>query len=54
MIFIGRTLVCIARKERIWFEVAAIVHSLIGQNKLCSLPRAVDITVRSALKGNTT
>lgn len=38
MIFIARTPVCTARKERIWPEVATIVHSLIGQNEACSLP----------------
>lgn len=38
MIFITRTPVCTARKERIWPEVATIVHSLIGQNEPCSLP----------------
>ena len=38
VIFIARTPVCTVRKERIWPEVATIVHSLIGQNEPCSLP----------------
>ena len=37
VIFIARMPVCTARKERIWPEVATIVHSLIGQNEPCSL-----------------
>lgn len=45
VIFIARTPVCTARKERIWPEVATIVHSLIGQNEPCSLPWTTDITV---------
>lgn len=48
VIFIARTPVCTARKERIWPEVATIVHSLIGQNEPCSLLWTTDITIHSS------
>lgn len=48
VIFIARTPVCTARKERIWPEVATMVHSLIGQTEHCSLQKTSDITVHSS------